>query len=110
MIVKEKKNEILFTNKYCFGKITLLDDLIEISLMKVELKWRNKGYGTKFMEYILSHIKTNFPSIKKVILSPLPLDRNGLVLKDLIAFYKKCGFKNSDDCSKDKPYMMEMVI
>ena len=84
--------------------------VMEIALIYVEEAYRDQGYGKKLMEYILHYIKAVCPDTNKIILSPLPLDNNGLKLKDLIEFYRKFGFKESDIHLKDKPYIMELIL
>lgn len=110
MVIKKQSNKTFFENKYGYGQITVLEEFIEISIMRVELKYRDQGYGKKLMRYLLNHIQIHYPIGKRIILSPLPLDEEGLKLKDLIGFYKKFRFRESDIHPKDKPYMMELIL
>lgn len=110
MVIEQRKNQTHFSNKYSHGKVCCEKHTIEISMMYVEPQYRNKGYGKKLMEYILEHINIIYPETKMVILSPLPLDTEGLNLKKLMGFYSNFGFKKSVVCPKDKPYMMEIIL
>lgn len=107
MIVKQDENKIYFQNKYCHAKIEVDNQLAEICMIQVEPIYRNQGYAKKLMSYLMSFIKARYPNTRKIILSPLPLDRNGLQLKALRIFYQKYGFKDARLKPQDKPYMME---
>jgi len=110
MTIEQSKNETLFSNKYGHGKVTYNNTITEISIMHVELKYRNQGYGKKLMGYILDYIKIIYPQTTKIILSPLPVDNYGLQLNELIEFYKKFGFKECEEYPQDKPYLMECTL
>lgn len=110
MVIRQNGNETFFINKYCHGKITCIDLVIEVSMMQVEVKYRQKGYAKKLMKYILHYIQAVYPNTKKIILSPLPLASDGLDLESLMKFYKKFGFEESKEHPREKPHMMEMVL
>lgn len=110
MVIKQFKNETFFQNKYCHGKITCVDLVMEISMMQVEPEYRSQGYAKKFMVYIINYIKAVHPNTKQIVLSPLPLDTHGLNLKSLISFYKKFGFIDSNTHPQDMPYMMYKAL
>lgn len=102
-----ENNQIIFTNEYSKGIITIQNNQAEISLIKVKKGFRGLGYGKALMKALLNFIKERLNGIYKIFLSPLPLDNTGLTLKELMSFYSKFNFKPSAIPPQYAPYMME---
>lgn len=102
-----ENNKIFFTNRYAKGIITIENNQAEISLVKVDRDFRGLGYGKSLMKTLLNFIQERLNNIKKVFLSPLPLDRSGLTKQELVSFYSKFNFQPSSTPPRYAPYMME---
>jgi len=111
MKITKEKNKIYFDfEDKSSANINIKNDFIKIELIKTELKYRGQRFASKILKYIIGYIKINFKSIKKILLSPLPLDINGLDLNELISFYKRYNFKKSDMPSREEPHLMVRYI
>lgn len=65
--------------------------IIKISYIKVNDGYRNLGVGTSLMKYGMNLMKNK--GYDQFYLNASPMGFNGLNTKDLVAFYKKFGFK-----------------
>lgn len=105
--IDKQDNKIYFKNEYSYGVISQLStNEVEISLIKVERKFRRKGYAKYLIEAILNYIKHKTFCTKKIILSPLPLDDYGLNLEQLVKLYERYHFKTHHTPPRDSPNMM----
>lgn len=107
MEINVLENSISFCDKFSKAKVIITPDHIEITLLYVDIENRLKGYGKQILSYILNYIDFNYPTNKIITISPLPLDRHGLNLTQLIEFYQKFHFKVSKNPTRDKPYLMK---
>jgi len=111
MKITKKDNRIYFDYKdISYANINIKDTFVKIELIKTQPKHRGQKFASKILNYIINYIKINFKDISKVILSPLPLDTNGLKLNELISFYTKYNFIKSNNCSRSEPYLMVRYI
>lgn len=107
MIINSMKNRIYFNNdNKAYANISIKKHTIIIELIKVLPEYRNKHLATNLMKDILAYIKQILKDIKRVILSPLPLDTDGLKLNALMKFYQNFGFKQSKYHDIYAPYKM----
>ena len=110
MKIKEKENRIYFDNQTAYGNISIHNEYIKLELIRVHAQYRRKGFAKELLDKIVQYIKENFIQ-KKIVLSPLPLgngDPNETVLNlpKLITFYKKNNFNESQEKTREEPYLM----
>lgn len=107
MIIKEEKNRVYFNyDDKSFANISIKEDTVRLELIKTLPQFRKFHIATKLMLQILQYIKEQ-KLYKIIYLNPLPLDRLGLDLEQLIVFYSKFGFKSSPLKDQHCPYLME---
>jgi GNAT superfamily N-acetyltransferase len=58
----------------------------EIPFIYIDLKFLDRGYGSKTIQYIEKWIESNWPKVEKIFLNTIIPKYNG-------GFYKKMGFK-----------------
>jgi len=114
MEIIKKENRIYFNdNDISFGNISIHDTYIKIEMIRIIPEYRGQGLGHKLFIFIINYIRKNF-NCKKIILSPLPIktggDENILNLEQLVIFYKKFGFKMSEETTKEEPYLMVLKL
>ena len=110
MTITKKENRIFFDNIFSHGNISIHERSIKIELIRVNDEYKGKGYASKLLETIVQYIQDNFQQ-KKIILSPMPISTGGksdilLNLEQLIKFYKKYKFTESDEKTREEPYLM----
>lgn len=107
MTIKKENNRIYFNyDNKCFANISIKEDTLELQLIETLPQFRRFQIATKLMINILHYIKEqNY--FKVIYLNPLPLDRFGLNLNQLIHFYSKFGFSFSELKDIHKPNLME---
>ena len=110
MNITKKENRIFFDNNISHGNISIYKDYIKIELIRVNEESKGKGFATKLLKNIIQYIQDNFQQ-KKIILSPMPISTGGqsdtlLNLEQLIKFYKKHKFTESDKKTREEPYLM----
>lgn len=113
MFIEKKDTKIIFNYRdkaYAIMDIDSLNSEIRLNILRVSNPFRNMGIATFVMKEILNYISKFFNSIKKITLSPLPLDTNGLNHQQLISFYKKFGFKLCQSNDISTPYLMSKDI
>ena len=107
MRITKKENRIYFDYQdISSANINIKDGFVKIELIKTNLQYRGQKFASKILNYIIDYIKINFKNIKKVILSPLPLDIHGLKINDLISFYTRYKFVKSDVYCISEPHLM----
>jgi len=109
-IIKEK-NKIYFNdNNISFANVTIdyKTNIVFLELLKVVPEYRNSNLAKNILTKIIAYIKSI--GYKLINLNPLPLDRNGLNLDQLIDFYKKFNFISSSNYDRAYPYMMSRVL
>ena len=73
-----------------------------LSLVVVNEKYRNSGYGTEMMNYLLKLIKKNFSNFNKILLC---VDNDN---KNAVKLYTKIGFIINKE--KDDYFVMELIL
>ena len=66
-------------------------NFIKIESIKIDDKYKNKGYGKKLLAKAIEYAKEIGESI--VYLNASPMGNTGLLLPELVSFYKKAGFE-----------------
>lgn len=113
MFIEKKNNKITFKyldKAYAHIHIDEKKSEIFIDVIRVLQPFRNNGIATMILKEILTYVTFFLQSIKKISLSPLPLDTTGLNLEELINFYKKFGFSLCSSKDISTPYLMSKNI
>jgi GNAT superfamily N-acetyltransferase len=109
MNIIEKENRIFFEDNCSYGNISINNTLIKIEMIRVLPKYRGKGLASKLLKLILVYIQKHFTHAK-IVLSPLPIstgaEEKKLNLEQLISFYKEYKFQESNEKSREEPYLM----
>jgi ribosomal protein S18 acetylase RimI-like enzyme len=109
MTITQKDDTIIFNDldEKSLANISLNKnhDLAFLELIKVDQKCRRRRCATRMMYKMLKYLKSHH--YKKISLSPLPLEANGIKLNELISFYEYFGFKKSIHADQTYPYLME---
>lgn len=74
-----------------FNKLYPDNEIVKISYLDVDDIYRNSGIGTELMKRGMQLMKKN--GYTQFFLNASPIGYNGLSTLDLVAFYKKFGFK-----------------
>jgi len=110
MKIEEKENRVFFNyDDKSFANISINKESLKLELLETLPKFRHQHNATKLMKIILNYIIKRHKE-KKIYLNPLPLDRWGLKLEKLVAFYAKFGFKSSSKKERHCPFLMEKAI
>lgn len=113
MKVERKNNKIYFNyfdRAYATISLDKNTQSISIDIIKVEPPFRRIGIASMIIKEILDYIRLFFSTFKEVILSPLPLDKDGAKLVHLINFYKKFGFRLTKTSDISQPYLMTKTL
>ena len=111
MKITRKNNRLYFNRKdIAFGNLTIHNDTIKLELIKVLPEYRGHHLASRLLKEIIDYVK-NHCEQTKIILSPLPIASSGmtdkhLTLQQLIDFYKRYDFKESNEKTKEEPYLM----
>jgi len=82
-------------------------NFIKIEYIKIDDKYKNKGYGKKLLAKAIEYAKEIGESI--VYLNASPMGNTGLALPELVSFYKKAGFEIIPQLDKYKENK-EMIL
>jgi GNAT superfamily N-acetyltransferase len=82
-------------------------NFIKIEYIKIEDKYKNKGYGKLLLTKAIDYVKEIGESV--IYLNASPMGNTGLALPELVSFYKKFGFKIIPQLNKYKENK-EMVL
>jgi len=82
-------------------------NFIKIEYIKIEDKYKNKGYGKLLLSKAIDYVKEIGESV--IYLNASPMGNTGLALPELVSFYKKFGFKIIPQLNKYKENK-EMVL
>lgn len=110
MIAEIKNNKIFFNEEdKAFANLTFdkNNKSIHLELIKVVPKYRRMHLATLLMKELLLYVDRS--GYTYVDLNPLPLDKQGMNLKQLMVFYEKFGFKLSENNPKYSPYLMNRI-
>lgn len=106
MKTKKINNRIYFNyDEKSFANVSINNAFAKIELIKTLPKFRNKKLASKLLSEIINYLKKE-EDFKYLYANPLPLNHEGLNLKQLINFYKKHGFIEADNKTKYEPYLM----
>jgi len=110
MNIIKKENRIFFEDDCSYGNISIDNNQVKIELIRVHEQCRGRGFASKLLEKMIQYIKDHYKHIK-IVLSPMPLSRGGinesiLDLQQLIKFYKSHKFKESNEKTREEPFLM----
>lgn len=111
MEIKQLKNRTYFNiDNKAYANISFEEEykIVCIELIKVDLEYRQNGFASTLFDKVIEYIKTS--GYKRIELNPLPLDRHGLNLNELISFYKRRGFNVTCENRRESPYLMQKLI
>lgn len=111
MKIEKRTNKIFFNNQNrAYGNITIENDTATIELIKVLPEFRGKNLAASLLEYIIFYTKKNLRNIRKIELTPLPIDTNGLKINQLVKFYERHGFRKSYSTDRFNTNLMSQYI
>ena len=110
MKIIKKENRIYFDTNLSYGNISIHNDYIKLELIRVHEEHTGNGFASKLLEQIIQYVKENFLH-KKIVLSSMPISIGGqknktFILQQLIDFYKRHKFKESNETTREEPYLM----
>ncbi len=111
MDIKQKNSKIYFNDdNKSFTNITInkKTNSAFIELIKVLPKYRNNKLATKLLRKVIEYLKVL--GYKLISLNPLPIERDGLNLNQLIVFYRNFNFVSSSRYNRTYPYLMNKKI
>ncbi|MEA3353315.1 MAG: GNAT family N-acetyltransferase [Campylobacterota bacterium] len=108
----EIKNNKIYCNYFgkAYANITNNRFYATIEIIKVDPQFRGKKIATALLSSIIKYIRQNIKNIKMIVLSPLPLDSNGLKIEQLVNFYKRYNFSPINNPPIHSPYMMSLKL
>ena len=110
MKIKKVNDRIYFNyNNKSFANVSIKGNNIKLELLETLPKFRNSHFASNLMQDIINYLKS-LDTYKMIYLNPLPLDRFGLELEDLIKFYKKFNFYESSKKDIHCPFLMQRAI
>lgn len=113
MIIERKDSRIFFKYKdkaYASIGLDTTNEKVTIDIIKVLPSFRKNGIATMIIKKILEYVSLFLTKVKTIVLSPLPLDSDGLNLEQLINFYKKFGFNPCPTTDISTPYLMSKNV
>ena len=111
MNVNRIDNKIFFNDEEkAFANITIGKYSVKIELLKVEQAYRGMKLASNLLSKIISFIKTNILHVKEIVLSPLPLEKSGLNIDELISFYERYSFIKPYTTPISEPFRMVKYI
>ena len=111
MNITRERNRLYFNKRdFAFGNITLHKNTIKLEMIKVLPTYRGHHLASSLLVEIIEYIKNHCVQTK-IILSPLPIvtcGMNGkhLTLEQLMDFYKRHKFVESNEKTREEPYLM----